>query len=124
MRLSQTLSIWLLPVRRGPIHVLSALEMQALDKKTFAPDPSNVIRDAADCGECSALAGVGEQEKGVLYFIKGQRDYCDVEDMVGLLAFGVGRVACRVLKVVGTFAFVGVAVVCMPVYCALWPQGA
>lgn len=92
-----------------------------MDKKTFAPDPSNAVRDATNCGECTALAGAEQEETGVLYFVAAQRDYGRVEDVAGLLASGLGRAACRMLKGAGTVVCVLGAVVCMPVYFALWP---
>lgn len=68
------------------------------------------------------LAGAGEkEEEGVLYFISGQRDYLQSEDAVGLLGFGLGG-AWRVVKRLGSVLCVVVAILCMPVYCAFWPE--
>lgn len=109
---------------------MSVLRLRPLDRKTFEPDPSNPVRDASSCDECTALAGAGEKraedeeggEAAVLYFVAGQTDYLQGEDTAALLASGLGGAAWRAAKALATAVCVVVAVVCTPVYCALWPE--
>ena len=123
LSLQLTLSPWLLPIHKPVVHLVSVLKLRPLDKKTFEPDSSNPVRDASNCDACSALAGAGgKQDEGVLYFIAEQRDYCRGEDLAGLLAFGLGRLAWRTAMALGSAVCVITAVVYMPIYFALWPE--
>lgn len=121
LNLQLALRTWFLPLRRSPVRLVSTFNLKPLDKKTFAPDSSNAVRDATDCGECTALV-TGPEEDGVLYFIAGQRDYWQVDDAAGLLGFGPAALVCRALQMVGSVVCVVVAIVCMPVYCTFWPE--
>lgn len=94
---------------------MSILQLRPLDRKGFAPDSANPVRDSSSCDGCSALAGAGEKgDEGVLYFIAGRRDFLRDEDVAGAVWSAA--------KVLVSVFYVAAAVVCMPVYCALWPE--